>query len=105
MSYRIGSFNCHIYGAGANKDEAVIAEIIRKERLDIVALQEIKENFVLKSLILKHLSTFGYTGCADEYVNDYAFLWNTSRVCLAYYEKDGKISRVYEPRIYKGNTA
>lgn len=99
MSYRIGSFNCLSFGAGANKDEVTIAEIIKKEQFDIVALQEVKGNYVLRERILKHLP--GYAGIADDgYVNDYAFLWNTSRVCLAHTE-DSNISRTYQPRIYK----
>lgn len=100
MTYRIGSFNCLNFGLGADKDIAAMAKIIKDERFDIVALQEVKGSAALNRLLRSGLLS-GYDGLADDgYVNDYAFLWNTTRVCLAHTE-EAKVSRTYQPRIYK----
>lgn len=88
------------FGLGASKDIDTIAKIIKEERFDIVALQEVKGNSALNRLLSTSLLS-GYSGVADDgYVNDYAFLWNTSRVCLAHTE-EANVSRTYQPRIYK----
>lgn len=102
MGYRIGSFNCLSFGLGASKDVDKFAQIIKDERFDIVALQEIKGNTALQKRILSHpYLRSDWTGMADNgCVNDYAFIWNRNRVQLVQYESNG-ITQVYKPRIYK----
>ena len=103
MSYKIGSFNCLNYGSGASKEEKVFANIIIKENFDIIALQEIKNKFVLDIIIncLNNLSIYHWKGKHDNGdANDYAFIWNSDRMELAYTKTD-KGLRTYEPRIYK----
>lgn len=98
MSYRIGSFNCHNFKNFDSRDLQCFADIISKEKFDIVALQEIHGDYALQSI----LSRLGkkWAGVADNSVNDYAFIWNTRRVELANAKEAGK-DRVYQPRIYK----
>lgn len=98
--YKIGSFNCLNLGVGASKDIQTFADIIKNEKFDIVALQEIKGQKALDR-ILAWLPGY-WEGVADNecYVNDYAFVWNTRRVQLANAEEKG-LDRVYSPRIYK----
>ncbi|MFR1757351.1 MAG: endonuclease/exonuclease/phosphatase family protein [Thomasclavelia spiroformis] len=98
MGYKIGSFNCFNFGRNTDKDINVFAEIINKENFDIIALQEIKGPFALNR-ILSYLSRRKWKGIADEISNDYAFIWNTNRFCLAKSEEN--VSRVYKPRIYR----
>lgn len=84
MSYRIGSFNCLNFGSGKIEKGRKIAEIIAKERFDIVALQEVKNSYAL-GYLLDALNHYGakWEGECDEYGSaDYAFVWNTKRVRL-----------------------
>ncbi|MBO5868081.1 MAG: hypothetical protein J6Q54_04125, partial [Oscillospiraceae bacterium] len=84
MPYRIGSFNCLNFGSGKLVKGRKIAEIIKKERFDIVALQEVKNAYAL-SYLLEALNKYGgkWEGDCDEFgVADYAFVWNTKRVRL-----------------------
>lgn len=98
VSYRIGSFNCLNFGRNAEKDINVFIDIIRKEEFDIIALQEIKGLNALNR-ILNFLPLNQWEGIADNISNDYAFIWNKNRICLAKSEDD--VSRIYQPRIYR----
>ena len=102
MSYRIGSFNLKnlgeaAMGKGHPRDLAKIAEIIRKEDFDVVALQEVLsdgkalswEQDSLKRSILYELGTkeWGFAWAHAESENDprsegYAFLWKKKRFRL-----------------------
>lgn len=83
MSYRIGSFNCLNFNLGNNKNIQAFADIIYKENLDVIALQEVKKQGVVDS-ILRLLPNY-WKGCHDSYgnyssPNDYAYIWNTRRL-------------------------
>ena len=102
MAYRIGSFNCLNFGLGVEKDVKLIAEIIHKEKFDIIALQEIKGKAALNRILseLRRYS-FHWVGVADDgYVNDYAFIWNKRRVDIVKTTVNGK-ERSFTPHIYK----
>ena len=107
MEYKIGSFNCLNLGQVSvnKKDKDMITRIILESRFDIVALQEVKDtvvvNTILYTLNCGRSSSGIWKGAADNEVNDYAFIWNSSRVELASTKlKDGSI-RMFQPRIYK----
>lgn len=100
MGYVIGSFNTLKMSLQSNKDSKKdfvnIARIIKQERFDVVALQEVMNEMVLKSKILpalgpdwdgKWLSPTPFTSASNE---GYAFIWNTKRLRL-----------VNEPVIYQ----
>lgn len=103
MGYRIGSFNCLNFSGGnvskSRKDVQTIANIIRNEQFDIVALQEVKNQEAL-NMILKQLGP-QWAGEADNdfRVSDYAFIWKKRRVNLAKYESF-QLSRTNSPIIY-----
>ena len=95
MGYTIGSFNIQKLGEAAvlqlRRDFALIARVIRDERMDIVALQEIfgdplKHHVV--SMLQNHLNHAGTASWSAAYVRSpksnegYAFLWNSSRIGL-----------------------
>ena len=118
MSYKIGSFNIENLGLGAldtkederkDRDLKKIAEIIRKENFDIVALQEIKSEGKAfwssgtssKQGILYELGrNWEFWPTKDNNVRgnpEFAFVWRKDRVklsegenpCLAEYKKRG----------------
>lgn len=101
MTYKIGSFNCLKLGQNSNKDFDAFYKIITKEKFDIIALQEISNAKAL-DLLLRHLPGGKWKGTCDYFVGDYAFIWNSERVCLAKNEdSSNNVSRIYQPRIYK----
>lgn len=92
MGYIIGSFNTLKMSLQSNKDSKKdfnkIARIIKQERFDVVALQEVMNELVLKSKILpalgpdwdgKWLSPTPFTSASNE---GYAFIWNKKRLQL-----------------------
>ena len=100
MGYIIGSFNIQKLGEAAVKqlrrDFSLIAKVIREERMDIVALQEIFGDPVrhyVVSMLQNHLNHAGAMSWNASYVRSlksdegYAFLWNTSRIGLLPDEK------------------
>lgn len=119
MSYRIGSFNLKNLGQTAMgkehpRDLAKIAEIIRKEDFDVVALQEVLsdgkalswEQDSLKRSILYELGTkeWGFAWAHAESENDprsegYAFLWKNKRLGLPTAKLDDGTERTFHPRI------
>ncbi len=102
MRYRIGSFNCLCFGRASSKDIRTIANIICEEKIDIVALQEVRGQQALDRIIyhLNMRSSDKWNGVADKYVSDYAFIWNSKRIDLAR-QKNDDTSKIYEPRIWK----
>ncbi len=104
MGYIIGSFNTLKMSLQSNKDSkkdfSKIARIIKQERFDVIALQEVMNEMVLKQKILRELgpdwdgrwcSPIPYTSASNE---GYAFVWNTKRLRL-----------VNEPAIYQRVTS
>lgn len=125
--YRIGSFNLHNIGTSAftnARDLEKIAEIIKKEHLDVVALQEVLtegdvftkndlHSVTAKQNIIKYLGGSEHWGfewaCSGDESNrheGYAFLWNKDRLDLPTAEivRNGqRFKRVYTPRMIKIN--
>ena len=119
MSYRIGSFNLKNLGQTAMgkehpRDLAKIAEIIRKEDFDVVALQEVLsegkalswEQDRLKRSILYELgaSDWDFAWAHAESETDprsegYAFLWKKKRFRLPVAKLENGTKRTFYPRI------
>ena len=119
MSYRIGSFNLKNLGQTAMgkehpRDLAKIAEIIRKEDFDVVALQEVLsegkalswEQDSLKRSILYELGTsewdfaWAYAESeTDPRSEGYAFLWKKKRFRLPVAKLENGTKRTFYPRI------
>ena len=109
MGYIIGSLNArHLSGRGSH-DLGKIAEIIRAEQFDIIALQEVKSQRPIDDLKARLYGWEGYHGKSQS-DSDYgaghedrgsglgfAFLWNTQRVREC--SKDG------EPEIITRHTS
>lgn len=107
MSYKIGSFNfCNLsYRSDENikKSFENIADIIRREGYDIVALQEIISESALK-LLLRYLGNFWKytfevpeTRRSDRRGEGYAYIWNSRRIDLVK-KDDGNFTY---PKIWK----
>lgn len=119
MSYRIGSFNLKNLGQTAMgkehpRDLAKIAEIIRKEDFDVVALQEVLsegkalslEQDSVKRSILYELGTsewdFAWAHAeseTDPRSEGYAFLWKKKRFRLPVAKLENGTKRTFYPRI------
>lgn len=127
MAYKIGSFNLKNIGDSALKTNhdrnlSKIAEIIRNEQYDIVALQEVlsKGNAFTavteqnKKAILMELggeSAWGFTwahaeGYSDRRNEGYAFIWNKKRIKLSTYERFtlfGIVKEEFKPQMIGTN--
>lgn len=119
MSYKIGSFNMRnigttALGGNSNRNLALIAEIIKREAFDVVALQEvlsegkafISPDYAKKSILMELGSGWGFEwALADsKYGKDnrgegYAFIWNKNRLRLSSTLVPGKGERVFHPRM------
>lgn len=118
-TYRIGSFNLRDFnfsnrtaeGESISRDFHRIADIIRKEKFDVVAIQEVNAESPLKYLkdILNMAKSpvsewaYAYSGSVSTATNDpegYAFLWNRRRLRLAESKSNG-VTRTFSPRISK----
>ena len=93
MAYSVLSFNLrNIYdSARLDRDWDAIANIIREERADIVAVQEIFSELPIKLLCRKLSAGFlrdwryrmvSRRTCGNDRGEGYAFLWNARRVDL-----------------------
>lgn len=119
MRYRIGSFNLKNFGAYPRRDFEKIADIIRKEELDVVAFQEIlSEGKGLENLLRYYVEHefYNWDFCwaspressdiakiGELIVNDsrgegYAYIWNKQLFKLAEFSELGR-RKSFEPRI------
>ena len=116
MKYRFGSFNMNNMGMSAmtGRDFDRIAEIIKRENLDVVALQEIlSEGKALEKLLedrvkyclkdwnvcwAKPHESSDIQKTKDNREEGYAYIWNTKRLALAS-SVTPKGKRDFEPRI------
>ena len=119
MEYRIGSFNVQNWSLGSSKDFEVIANIIKRENLDVVAFQEIlSEGAGLRRLLEQCVKyqlnnwemCWGYPNEPSDYEKQqemikkdrrregYAYIWNASKFKLAETSVLGK-KRIFTPRI------
>lgn len=106
MDIRIASLNCLNYGRGSKtKDKSLIAKIILHERIDIIALQEIRHPSVVQELAneLDHRSVFSWKWFCDPNVpnQEYAFIWNGNKLDYPRTKLPNGEVRVYYPHIYK----
>lgn len=110
MGYNLGSFNMYKFQAYRSddkikKDLDSIANIIRTEKFDIIAMQEVFDEKPM-NMILARLGSHWEGAWAKpnsrsaQAAEGYAFIWNTDRIELA---KSVTTSgtRTYQPRIYK----
>lgn len=122
MGYKIGSFNLRNLGLSAmgNKNERdlkKIAEIIKKEKFDVVALQEVlsegkaftSPDYAKKSVLMELGNDWDFqwanaeTQLADTRNEGYAFVWNTRRLRLATVSLTDGSTRTFYPRICRLN--
>ena len=122
MGYRIGSFNLRNIGLTAlgnenERDLKKIAEIIRKEQFDVVALQEIlsegkafiSESYAKKSIMMELGNGWDFewadaeSSLQDNRNEGYAFVWNTRRLRMASTRLLDNTERVFKPRICSMN--
>lgn len=127
MSYRIASFNLHNMGESSlstnnPRDIKTIARIIKEEKFDVVALQEVlsegkaleSPGYTKKTLLMELGSDWDFSwaqtereGSKDTRNEGYAFVWNKRRIRLCSSKVSGfhgEYERVFYPRIYKSNT-
>ena len=93
--------NClHLSAKTENDKVSLIAQIIKRERFDVVALQEVKSGGL--DTILTSLNGGNkkgkWAGCADN--NDYAFVWNTEHLTLPKAKLPNGQIRTSYPRVY-----
>lgn len=107
MNINIGSLNCLNFGRESikKKDIHTIATIILKERIDILALQEIKSVAAVKSIVyeLNHRSIYNWKWFCDPKVpiQEYAFIWNGNKFDYPRTKLSNGQTRIYYPHIYK----
>lgn len=124
MGYKIGSFNMHNLGNSAlaqsnQRDLRTIANIIRGEQFDVVALQEVlsqgkaftSPEFAKRSILMELGPDWDFKWADAKAENDprhegFAFIWRKSRLrlcttkVLTWY---GEITRTFYPRICNDN--
>ena len=118
MGYKIGSFNLKNIGLRAlgnesERDLKKIAEIIREEKFDVVALQEvlsegkafISPHFAKKSIMMELGPDWDFqwanaeTSLADTRNEGYAFVWNKRRLRMSTTILPDGSERIFYPRI------
>ncbi len=123
MGYKIGSFNVRNLGMtslGKNnaRDLQKIAEIIGKEKFDVVALQEVlsegkaffshNSDFVKKSILMEAGPEWDFSWAEAKTNNTsrhegYGFLWNKRRLRLSTTKLPDGTIRTYNPAMVKQN--
>ncbi len=109
MSYRIGSFNLLKLSYQSDKEIKknfeLIAEIMKNEQMDIIAIQEVNTPDPIDNLILPRLGRNWARrwkqpkrSVSAQAAEGYAFLWNQDKFGLPTQYVHGT-KRVYEPRI------
>ena len=118
MSYKIGSFNMRNLGLTAMGENnprnfRKIAEIIKGEQFDVVALQEVlnegkaftSPNYAKHSILMELGSDWDFqwanaeTALADTRNEGYAFVWKTKRLRMSIVELYDDGTRTFYPRI------
>ena len=127
VGYRIGSFNLKNLGFGAlsnknSRDIKKIAEIIRKERFDVVALQEILtegvafnlknyedvKNSIKRPIMMELGADWDFEwasadpkGASEDRRNEgYAYVWNKRRLRMSTVQLPDATERVFRPRMH-----
>ena len=117
MSYRIGSFNLYKLNFEADKEKKKdfekIANIIRDNQIDILAIQEAFARDAVEQIV-KYLGSY-YTfswdqpkrkGASSQQLEGYAFIWDTRRIRLAR-KKEKNTNKIIDaiPQIFTGYNA
>lgn len=106
MSYKIGSFNVRKL-SGNNKERCIkVAEVIEESLFDIVALQEILDEYAVETIVKKlgPKKWEGYWDAPDKYSKQanegYAFIWKKDKLKIV--EETTSSGQKYKanPRIY-----
>ena len=121
MGYKIGSFNLRNLGLAAmgssnERDLKLIARIIRKEKFDVVALQEVlsegkaflSPDYAKKSILMELGNDWDFAWADTESNLDtrhegYAFLWNKRRLRPSSVKLEDHTIRTFYPRICRLN--
>ena len=103
--YRIASFNLYKFSANTGKELSEVSQIIRENKVDILAVQEIFSKDALDNL-LNELNVKGnvhWDGRWDSpnsrsvsAAEGYAFIWNKDRIELS----RNRSGKVFEPRVH-----
>lgn len=103
MEIKIGSFNCLNLGRLASSEKIeLIAKIIKREKYDVIALQEVKLGGIDAILYKLNFGKNGkWCGREDNEINDYAFIWNSERVKLPQTKLPNGEIRTFYPHVYK----
>lgn len=121
MSYKIGSFNLRNFGKTAfskssSRDLRLIAKIIKEEKFDIVALQEIlsegaainkyDKEHTKKSLLMElgpnwdcAISEKANNNSSDNRGENYAFVWNKKKLKLSSCILPDGTERINQPQV------
>ena len=113
MAYKIGSFNIKEFGSKKRINIDLIAKIISDEHFDIIALQEVLNEAIVRDELIPRLKgNWDYrwdtpSKSSSSAAEGYAFLWNTDTMELSFTNKienfggyNAKVKRVAEPHIY-----
>ena len=110
MAYKIGSFNMFKFSFQSDseirKDFTVLSRIIRDNKFDIIALQEVFSPNALGRL-LDYLGRFEWDGVWDSPTSfssiaaeGYGFIWNKKRMRLAVTTLPDGTEKTFRPHIY-----
>ena len=110
MAYKIGSFNMFKFSFQSDseirKDFTKLSRIIRDNRFDIIALQEVFSPNALGRL-LDYLGRFEWDGVWDSPTSSssiaaegYGFIWNKRRMRLAVTPLPDGTEKTFRPHIY-----
>lgn len=110
MAYKIGSFNMFKFSFQSDneirKDFNVLSRIIRDNKFDIIALQEVFSPNALGRL-LNYLGRYEWDGVWDSPTSfssiaaeGYGFIWNKRRMRLAVTTQPDGTKKTFRPHIY-----
>lgn len=104
-TYRIASFNLYKFSANTEKELSEVSQIIRENKVDILAIQEIFSKDALDNL-LNELNAKGHVRWDGRWdspnsrsvsaAEGYAFIWNKDCIELS----QNRYGKVFEPRIH-----
>jgi len=112
MGFKIGSFNMRNIGFSAladsnERDIEKIAEIIKKEQFDVVALQEVQSegkafylpDFAKRTILMELGPDWDFRWGQASYKEELAFIWNKKRMRLPTVTLKDGTEREFEPRL------
>ncbi len=105
MEIKIGSFNCLNFGreSSKKKDISLFSKIIKNEKFDVIALQEIKHPMIVNMIVTQLNCGNGqgkWKGISDNKIGEYAFIWNSEHLTFPRTKLANGNVRVFNPHIY-----